>query len=71
MARKTERILTICWYLRNNWLSATQLIGICGVPERTIFRDLKELQDLSIILKSDTLYTLNQSWAPATNGNNP
>lgn len=70
MAGKTERILTICWYLRTSWLSASQLRSICKIHERTIYRDLKELQDLSIILKSDTLYKLNESWAPASTQDN-
>jgi len=69
-SKKTERIFTICWYLRKHWLSASQLAGICGIPERTVFRDLKELRDLSIVLKSDHLYKLNESWAPALESNN-
>lgn len=67
---KTERLFTVCWYLRKSWLSAAQLGSICGIPMRTVFRDLKELHDLSIVLKSDTLYHLNESWAPASTVDN-
>jgi len=67
---KTERLFTVCWYLRKSWLSAAQLASICQIPERTIYRDLKELHDLSIVLKCETLYHMNESWAPALESNN-
>ena len=70
LSSKTERLFTICWYLRKHWLGGAQLAGICGIPERTVYRDLKELRDLSIVLKSDHLYHLNESWAPASTANN-
>jgi len=69
-SKKTERIFTVCWYLRKDWLSGAQLAGICGIPERTVYSDLKELRELSIILKCDHLYHMNESWAPALEANN-
>lgn len=69
-SRKTERVFTICWYLEKSWLSAAQLSSICEIADRTIFRDLKDLRELGIIVKSDNLYHVEESWTPAGENQN-